>query len=387
MIALFSQLSKGRICRYYNARILRNHQLLNGELWSVHGKIIPPQTKVDLDIDVRGLILAPGYIDLQINGAFGIDFSISPERVGDAAKLLPQYGVTAFLPTVVSNAKNRYQSIIPLLQPKVGGSNGASILGIHLEGPFLNSMKSGAHNPSFITSIDNQALDSFYGSLDGVKIVTLAPEIPGALEAIRYLSERNIIAAAGHSLATYSQMRQAIDAGIRLATHLFNAMPPLDHREPGMVGAVLIEDKLFYSVIADGEHLHPAILNIAWKCHPQGLVLITDAMAALGQPKGSYRLGTMDVDVKENRATLAGTETLAGSILSMDKAVRFLQQCTGCSAVQAIEAASLMPARILGIQGAKGLLEGADADFIFLDDSLNVQATVIAGELAWKKPY
>jgi N-acetylglucosamine-6-phosphate deacetylase len=364
---------------------VKNHELIHDELWTANGKIIPQQEKADHEMDVKGLIIAPGYIDLQINGGFGIDFSVQPDRVKQVATLLPRYGVTSFLPTLISLKKEQYPFSISLLQPSQGGANGATILGIHLEGPFFNPVKNGAHHPDLMRDFNESSLEEYFGNLDGVIMVTLAPEIPGALSAIRYLKSRNIIVSAGHTNATYEEAIEGIQAGISVATHLFNAMTPFHHRAPGIVGAIFADNSIFYSMIADGFHLHSAILKLAWKTHPKGLFLVTDAIEALGLPKGIYHLGKLKIEVQNECAYLLGTQTIAGSVLSMDTAVRYFQKSTNCSLVEAIEVASLRPAQVLGIQESKGTLkEGADADFLILDDNLYVQACYIAGQCAWQ---
>lgn len=368
--------------QYTNAQLINDRAIASGELWVRDGKFISPQDHADVVTDLKGQYVAPGYIDLQINGAFGVDFSINPERVGEVARQLPQHGVTSFLPTLVSLAPEQYRNAIPKLQPSP--MSGATNLGIHLEGPFFSPRQYGAHNPSRI--VDMTEFNSMYGSLDGVKIITLAPELQGALPIIKQLREKGIVVSAGHTMASYDEMQQAITSGVTLSTHLFNAMTPVHHRNPGIVGAVLNNPNMFYSVIADGVHLHPAILNIALKSNPKGLVLVTDAIEALGLPDGIYALGNMDVDVKDGSAHIKGTQTIAGSVLRMDQAVRNLRQQTGCSIVEAIEAATLKPAKVLGLEKQKGTLDvGADADFVILDENLNVNATYISGSSVWHR--
>lgn len=383
-----SQHSDHHTCRFFNARIVKEHGIQKGELWVRNGQIIPPQKAAEVQINAEGMIIAPGYIDLQINGGFGFDFSTKPEQVAYVASQLPQFGVTSFLATLISAKKEQYRALIPQLQPRQGGSWGSSILGIHLEGPFFNSLQIGAHDPSLIQSFTQYANpEEFYGDLTGVKMITLAPEIPGAMKAINFLIHKGILVSVGHSRATFADMEKAEKAGVRMVTHLFNAIGPLHQREPGAIGAVLTLKKFFYSVIADGIHLHPAILELAWKCNSKGLVLVTDAMEALGLPYGNYHLGSKEVEVSERGARMRGTEIIAGSVLSMDKAVQSLRKSVHCSIVDAIEAASWKPAQVLGIEEKKGTLqEGADADFNFLDDDLQVHACYVNGELAWNKP-
>ena len=313
------------ITRYFNGRVLRDHKLQEIDLWVNQGKIISPQSKADCEIDLKGLIVAPGYIDIQINGAFGYDFTTQPEKVEIVASLLTKYGVTAFLPTVISSTSDQYNRILPYLQPKtIKGS--ATLLGIHLEGPFFNKKRYGAHHLDAIQAFNQTTLEECYGSLEGVRIVTLAPELPYALEAIQRLKELGIVVSAGHTSASYQEIQEGIRSGISLATHLFNAMEPLHHREPGVIGAVLTTPDLHFSVIADGVHLHPAILKLIWLSNPQGLILVTDAMEALGLEEGVYYLGSKEVFVKDGKAVLSGTEIIAGSVISMDAAVRYLHK-------------------------------------------------------------
>lgn len=385
-------LNRNLTTRFYHARLLLDHQIQEGELWVCGGKIISPQqhtTTADKEIDAQGCLIAPGYIDLQINGGFGCDFSRDPEKIASVAKHLPQYGVTAFLPTVISSSPEQYKAVLPFLQPRSSWGNvGASILGIHLEGPYFSPQYCGAHNREFLRSSfdETSSIEDVYGSLAGVKMVTLAPEIPGALNLIQQLTEKNIVVSAGHSSATSSQIQAGIKAGIRFVTHLFNAMPSYHHRNPSIIGAALIAPALCYSVIVDGVHLYPETVSLCWCCNSDGMILVTDAMEALGLPNGKYQLGTMEVEVNNGEAYLAGTRTIAGSSLSLDQAVRHLRAITNCSTVQALEAASLKPAQLIGVYPSKGSLEvGADADFLLLDDDLYIQASYIGGELAWSR--
>lgn len=379
-----SDLEQNSVIRYYNGRVLRNHTLINEDFWVKDGKIISPCETSDYEVDVQGLIIAPGYIDLQINGAFGIDFSVQADQIHHVAELLPQYGVTSFLPTLVSCEKKTYLELMPHLQPFPGGSHGSSILGIHLEGPYFAPGKHGAHNQNLIISQISHSLEDYYGNLEGVRMVTLAPELPGGLLLIQDLKSKNIVVSAGHTNATYEEANAAIHAGITMATHLFNAMPSINHRNPGIIGAVLTNDSMFYSIIADNFHVKPSIIDLAWRSNPKGLCLITDAMQALGQPPGVYCLGTMMVDAGTGGAYISGTQTLAGSVLSLDEAVRNFRKSTNCSLVDSLETASLKPAQVLGIDNVKGNLnEESDADFIIVDDDLNMHACYVAGQLAW----
>jgi N-acetylglucosamine-6-phosphate deacetylase len=366
------------IC-FHGGCVLKDHAFHAEDFWICGGKIVPPQPSVDEVIDATGLLIAPGYIDMQINGGFGVDFSKQPEAVDEVAKRLARFGVTGFLPTIVSTSVEGYRRTIPVLRSKMGTAEGAQILGIHLEGPFINSRQAGAHDSRYILSGDFTP-EEVYGDLERVKIVTLAPEIPGAMDMIAALHARGILVSAGHTCATEKEMLAAIQKGLGFATHLFNAMAPFHHRNPGVVGTVLAKPKLPFSLIADRHHLSSQAVELAWRCNPQGLVLVSDAMEALGKESGTYSLASMDVAVEAGRATIAGTDTLAGSAAGLDEAVRYLRACTGCSPAEAIEAASSKPAQLLGIERSKGCLgEGADADFNLLDEELNVIACYVGG--------
>lgn len=367
--------------RIFNARVLTKQGIAFGELWCEKGKIVAPGNQSAKNIDAAGMILAPGFIDLQINGAYGIDFTGNPEKIGEVARKLPAHGVTSFLPTIVSSPRAHYSNIIPKLQPRQI-SGGASILGVHLEGPFFNRKYAGAHSLDALASLEPSAdLQAFYGSLAGVRIITLAPEIPYALEAMEKLHSHKIIIAIGHSAAPMDVIEKAIQRGAKLITHLFNAMPPFHHRSPGLIDAALIDQKVAYSLICDGIHLDHQAISLAWKLNPEKLILVSDAIAAMGAGgTDNWMLASQNLILK-GRGAYVEDNTLAGSTYGIDAAVRMLYKTTGCTIQQAIEAASIKPAELLGISSAKGVLEiGCDADFILLDDALHVHGTFVQGE-------
>jgi N-acetylglucosamine-6-phosphate deacetylase len=347
---------------------------------------LPPPADARI-IEAGGLLLAPGFIDLQLNGGFGRDFTAEPESIWQVAERLPQYGVTSFLPTIITappEAAARAQAVLAAGPP--AGFSGAWPLGLHLEGPFLNPAKRGAHNPAHLRAPDLAAIaDWSPGS--GVRLVTLAPELPGALEVIRTLWHRGVVVSAGHSLANAAEARRGFEAGIRYGTHLFNAMPPLDHRTPGLAGALLTEPSITAGIIADGVHVHPDMLRLAWLAKgPARLNLVTDAMAALGMPPGSYRLGDLDVSVDATTARLADGR-LAGSVLSLDRALRVLVEAAGCSPAQAVATVTSTPAEVLGEAGAHGrVAPGCAADLVLLTPDLQVRATIAAGEVVFSAP-
>lgn len=393
-----------KLYQFRNCRLLRDSKIITDDLWVRDGKIIDPriifweeQVKADVQIDCNNVIICPGFIDVQINGGFGVDFSSDTDKLEEGlvtvAKGLLQHGVTSFCPTIVTSTQQSYNEILKMVKRTPGGENGAEILGAHLEGPFLNPDMKGAHKAHLMRQISTkgaQEMEDFYGTLDHVSIVTLAPELAGEnMESIKQLVQRNIVVSIGHSAANEEIAEQAAKKGATFITHLFNAMLPFHHRDPGIVGLLTSYDipkPMFYGLIADGIHTHPTATRIAHRSHPRGLVLITDAIAALGLAPGLHKLGPMLVEIDHEKATLQGTNTLAGSIASMDVCIQRFKKMSGCTIVEALEGATLHPAQLLQIEHRKGILNyNSDADLVFVDDDLNVHATFIAGEPVWLK--
>lgn len=336
-------------------------------------------------INGQGLHLLPGFIDLQLNGAGGLDFTADPSAIWHVAAQLPRYGVTSFLPTIITSPSTAVNSALEIIQSSPpAGFSGATPLGMHLEGPFLNPAKKGAHNPAYLQMPTETAVGS-WSPENGVRLVTLAPELPEALTLIRVLTERGIVVSAGHSTATFTQAKVGFAAGIRYGTHLFNAMPPLHHRKPGLAGALLADDRATVGLIVDGEHVHPAMVKMVWELVGNGrLTLVSDAMAALGMPPGSYRLGDFDVIVDETTARLP-SGTLAGSILSMDNALRNLISYTGCTLADALPTVGSTPANLLNLPHKGRIAPHCDADLVLLDADLQVQTTIINGRIVYQK--
>ncbi|KAJ8725059.1 hypothetical protein PYW07_016017 [Mythimna separata] len=392
---------KSGLTRFHNCFILRDSKIIKEDLWIRDGKIENPeqvfyveQLQADLTVNCEGLLIAPGFIDIQINGGWGVDFSYDSENVKEGvrkvSKQLLAHGVTSFCPTMVTSDVEKYHKILPLIKKTDGGQHGATVLGVHLEGPFISLAKKGAHMEEYIKTPDKgiKTIEEVYGSLDNVVIVTLAPELPGATEAIKELTEVGIKVALGHSTASLAQGEKAVECGANLITHLFNAMLPFHHRDPGLVGllASTTQKQVFYGIISDGIHTHPAALRIASRTNPEGLVLVSDAVAAQGLADGNYRIGPQHVTVEGGRAYVTGTKVLCGSTTGLDECVATFKQSLDCSLEYALEAASLHPARALGIDDRKGKLNfGYDADFVMLHpEKIKIVSTWIAGECVYK---
>ncbi|CAH2713666.1 N-acetylglucosamine-6-phosphate deacetylase [Neobacillus rhizosphaerae] len=333
----------------------------------------------------------PGFIDVHIHGVNGADtMDATKEALDTMVTALPKEGTTSFLATTmtqegkqIENAlKNAAQYIEK--QPSQGK---AEILGLHLEGPFVNAKRAGAQPIQHIVDPDLALFKEWQTMTNGnIKLVTLAPERPGGLEMIRYLKENGIIASIGHSDATYEEVGEAIEAGANHVTHLFNQMRGLHHREPGIVGAAFLRDELIAEIIVDGVHVRPEMVELAYKQkQSDGLILITDSMRAKCMKNGKYDLGGQEVTVQDGKAVLADG-TLAGSILRLGQAVKNIVNYTGCSLENAIEMASVNPAKQLNVFERKGsLAEGKDGDIVILDKNLEVFMTFCRGELAFKK--
>ena len=367
--------------------VLHQSNLLirDGHIAALNESKLPHPAMGAQRFDARGLILAPGFIDLQVNGGFGFDFTTHPASIWQVAAQLPRYGVTAFLPTLVTSPPERIaQSLASWHQGAPPDFRGAYPLGWHLEGPFLNPAKKGAHNLANLRQPSLEAIQSWLPN-NGVRMVTLAPELPGALDVIRVLRERGVIVSAGHSLATYAQALASFDAGITSGTHIFNAMTALHQREPGLPGALLADARVSVSLIVDGIHVHPALVRLAWQSKgPRGLILVSDAMAALGMPPGEYRLGEVGVSVDTESARLTDG-TLAGSILPPDAALRNLIAFTGTTLPEALSALTSTPAALLGLADRGRIAQGCIADLVLLTPDLEVAATWVRGELVYQR--
>lgn len=340
-------------------------------------------------IEAQNKFIVPGYIDIHVHGGGGSDVMDGEyEAIKQVATTHSRFGTTAFLPTTMTMTKDKIiKSLKSIHEARLKGTGTAEILGIHLEGPYINPEKKGAQKEEDIKKVSvEEFLEFNQASGNLIRLVTIAPEMPGAIDFIRWLHQQGIIVSVGHSNATYKQVQEGIQAGLSHVTHIFNAMRGLHHREPGVVGAALSSPKLIVEMIADGIHLHPIVLKMLTQIkESEKLVLITDAMRATGFKEGTYDLGGQEVIVTQGQAKLKNG-TLAGSVLTMDKAVKNLVTKVGISLLNAVQMASYNPAKCLGIDDKKGSLElYKDADIVILNKNLETELTMVAGKVVYRR--
>ncbi|OJD16513.1 N-acetylglucosamine-6-phosphate deacetylase [Emergomyces pasteurianus Ep9510] len=431
-----------RITKFTNCRIPVNGQLIEQDLWvdSSSGKILQDQQAFyefqlcpDQTVDLGGRILAPGFIDVQLNGARGFDFSV-PQPTKEAYdegfrkvnQALVRTGVTSYLPTLTSQESRVYKQVLPSLGPSGGprrAEDGAESLGAHVEGPFLSPGKNGIHSHSVLIAANTgfQDLIDCYGAENllvpqdistptasspspppnsvlcpNIKMITAAPEVGVMNSLIPAITSLNIIYSIGHSDATYEQALDALAAGASMITHLFNAMRPFYHRHPGIFGLLGQQSQQtkrpYYGLIADGIHLHPTSIQIAYHAHPEGMVLVTDAMKLCGMPDGVYEWTNGERIVKRGALlTLEGSVDvngngqegkIAGSSATLIECVNNFRRWAGTGVVEAVRAVTETPARMLGLEGVKGVLApGADADLVVLGEDSEGTLTV---DQVWK---
>lgn len=327
-------------------------------------------------------IIAPGLIDLQVNGGFGVEIGADPEALRELARRLPETGVSAYLPTLISSPAAAYRPAFDAFAA-ARDAPGARALGLHLEGPFLSLARKGAHPIEAIEQADERLFEELLACA-AVRLVTLAPERPGAIERIRRLRERGVLVSLGHTDATLDEFLAGVDVGATMATHLYNAMSPFAHRAPGAVGAALTDERVTIGLIADGVHSHPASLRLAVRAKGAArIALVSDMMAAAGMRPGHYQLGDQVVEVDETSARLAD-DTLAGAVLTLDQGVRNLVRWAKVTPAEALRMATETPAGLLGITDRGRLVAGGIADLALFDAELHLQQTIIAGRTVYR---
>lgn len=370
-----------------NCKIIFNDRIEKGSISINNGKIQkinPTIIESEEIIDGKGLYLSPGFIDVHIHGAGGCDTMDGEEKsLNTISKVIARFGTTSFLPTTmtcsIEDIKRAIDNVDFCMKK---GTEGAQMLGVHLEGPFINPAMIGAQNPDHIQKPSIDTFKAIVGDhINAIKSITLAPELEGSLELIEYLNSLGIVIAIGHSKATYDEVLAGIKKGIGHSTHLYNAMTPLNHREPGIVGAIFDTD-ITTETISDGIHISYPSLRIAYKQKGfEKVLLVTDAMMACGMKEGKYSLGGQEVFVKDGAARLK-KGNLAGSILTLDKAIKNVYKNCNCELYDVIKMATYNGAVHCGVQHKKGLIkEGYDADLVIFDDDINIQKVIIGGSI------
>jgi len=358
------------------------------EITARSGKEAPGKNAL---VDFGNAVLAPGFLDIHLHGGAGLDLMrAAPADMPRLGRFLTSHGVTGYFPTTVAAPLDATCAALERLAEAIEASeeapsaNGDAVqarpLAIHLEGPFLSHKRRGVHPPEYLVAPTIEIFDRLWEAAGGhVRMITIAPEIPGALEVIAEAARRNVCVSIGHSDAEMTVAQDAVNAGARHATHTFNAMRPLDHRDPGIIAEVLTDGRLSADIIADGIHVAPPVVKLFLEAKGiERAVLITDSISAAGMPDGRYHLGPIQVDVKDGKCTANGS--LAGSVLTMDRAVRNVTQFAGWSVKDAVRAATLNPARAVGLAARQGVLvPGAHADFTVLSAAGDVLKTIVGG--------
>ncbi|MDJ0331841.1 N-acetylglucosamine-6-phosphate deacetylase [Planococcus sp. S3-L1] len=369
------------------------NQSFVGDILIEDGKISRVAEKIDAQADSyvdaigKNWTAFPGFIDIHIHGAAGHDtMDATPEALAGLAGALPKEGTTSFLATTMTQTDSAISAALQNIEKFQAQDGQAEMLGVHLEGPFISDKRAGAQP---IEHIIEPSLTQFqnWQKLSGnqIRLLTIAPETTNGLAVIKSLTDEGIIASIGHSDATFEEVQAAVRSGASHVTHLYNQMSPFHHRNPGVVGAALVEESLTVEVIADFIHSHASSVELAFRQKgAERLILITDAMRAKGLPPGVYDLGGQDVQVTNKDARLADG-TLAGSILTMEKAVQNVQSLTGCSLNELVAMTSANAAKDLKLSNKGKIQVDLDADIAILDNSFTVQMTICKGTIAYQK--
>lgn len=373
-----------------SAKAIRGQLVTDYEIWSDAALLIRDGIVEELSRegileeetelrDYGDSYLLPGFVDLQVNGCFGIDVATEPGRLPELSEKLLATGITSYLPTLISSPEDLYEKALPALAAHENGSNGAEVLGVHLEGPFINAEKRGAHPQPFVIPPERDLLERMM-DLCPVRMVTLAPELEGAEELSKLAAGRGVVVSAGHSDATFEVAYKAFDRSVSGVTHLFNAMRALHHRRPGIVGAAFAHPRVVCGLIADGLHVHPEVVNLAFRMlGPDRIYLTADATAATGMGSGEYAMATRKVYQDANMARL-GDGALAGSLTTINEAFQNVMAFTDCTLPEAARMVSSTSARLVGEGRRKGrLVPGYDADITVLAPDLSVEAVWIGG--------
>lgn len=356
--------------------------LVDGESIAWVGRGRPPERADEELVAGPGEVIAPGFIDLQVNGFAGRDAGDGAEAIAAMSEALPATGVTGFLPTLISSPVE----VGAAFTATVGAAAeapGARVLGAHVEGPFLNPAFRGAHLPENLAEPTRENVDVLVAARP--RLITIAPELPGALEAIERMRRAGIVVAAGHTGGDYEQGRKAIAAGVRFATHVYNAMTQVHHRRPGIALALLLDPRVTSGLIADGEHVHPAVCTQVVRVKGTSrIALTTDQTAAAGSPAGTFTLSGRTV-FSDGRVVRLEDGTLAGSAATMPDLLRVMAALPGMNASRAVHLATAVPARVLGERRRGRIGAGASADLVVLAADLSVRLTMIRGAVRFRR--
>lgn len=376
-----------------NVTIVNHDKEVVADLFLKDGKIekIGTQLSNEADIHINGAskdwIVFPGFIDMHIHGSAGFDtMDATEEALRGMARSLVKEGTTSFLPTTMTQTTNAIETALKNIASFVSKTDEAEVLGIHVEGPYISPKRAGAQPLEYIIEPTLEQFDSWqHLSNNRIKQITIAPEVTRGLEFVETASSQGIVVSIGHSDASSEEVEQAVKLGVKQATHLYNQMRPFHHREPGVVGSVLISDEIKTELIVDFIHCHPNAVKLAYRLKgASGIILITDAMRAKGLPNGSYDLGGQMVSVTEKGAHLSNG-ALAGSMLTMDQAVRHFRQATNCSLMELVSMSSTNAANQLKLSNKGSIAEGLDADLVLLNKDLHVQITICRGQIVFEK--
>jgi N-acetylglucosamine-6-phosphate deacetylase len=376
-------------CRLYDAADDSLHSILIRDGLIEKVGAVTSSARPDETLDAHGRIAAPGLIDVHIQGAGGADvLDATPEALQALSRTCARFGVTGFLGTTVykpGQANRHLQVAADCVGRDLGG---ARLLGVHLEGPFISSLKRGMIQPDCLAEPSTAVLNDIHRLLgDTLAMMTIAPELPGSLDLIRALVQGGTVASLGHSQATYDEALRGFDTGITHVTHLFNAMPSLHHRDPGPLAAIFERPDITCQVITDGVHLHPSVVRLTFHAvGPARFVTITDGMHALGLPDGPYIYNGLKYESKDGTARYKDG-TLIGTALGLNQMLARLMQFTQCPLPVAVKTVTENAARVLRLTQTKGTLApGKDADLVLLEDNLDVHATLVAGRIVYRNP-
>lgn len=380
-----------------NAKIVLEDRVIEGDILTADGiirdiiekgrSVKPEALEVENSIDLDGKYVVPGFIDVHIHGSNGAD---AMDGTAEALKTISSYvatkGTTKFLATTLTSSKEELINVLKIaaeLQNKE--IDGATIFGVHMEGPYFDIEYKGAQNEKYMKPATEKEIKEYLDVKPGlVKLMSLSPHTEESIRTVKFLRENGVIVSVGHSAAKFNDVMKAIEAGLSHSTHTFNGMRGINHREPGVAGAALISDKVNAEVIFDKVHIHPEIVRLMLKAKgTDKVVCITDAMAATGLPNGDYKLGELDVYVKDGQARLKSNDSLAGSVLTLDKAFRNVIEL-GYPIYEAVKVTSTNAAKEFGLNA--GVIEiGKEADFAILDNSYNVDMTIVNGNIKYQR--